>query len=49
MSDAMLIQDATVAGGTGERMIVCEGVDKWFGKSGIDLSVVAVPQFEGCS
>jgi general L-amino acid transport system ATP-binding protein len=31
MSDAMLIQDATVAGGTGERMIVCEGVDKFFG------------------
>lgn len=24
-------------------------LDKWFGKSGIDLSVVAVPQFEGCS
>ncbi|MFG3438290.1 substrate-binding periplasmic protein [Nonomuraea sp. NPDC047897] len=24
-------------------------LDKWFGKSGIDLSVIAVPQFEGCS
>ncbi|WP_327091910.1 transporter substrate-binding domain-containing protein [Nonomuraea sp. NBC_01738] len=24
-------------------------LDKWFGRSGIDLSVVAVPQFEGCS
>lgn len=24
-------------------------LDKWFGKSGIDLSVVEVPQFEGCS
>ncbi|MFI6391040.1 substrate-binding periplasmic protein [Nonomuraea sp. NPDC050540] len=24
-------------------------LDKWFGKSGIDLSVVSVPQFEGCS
>lgn len=24
-------------------------LDKWFGKSDIDLSVVAVPQFEGCS
>ncbi|GAA4044963.1 transporter substrate-binding domain-containing protein [Nonomuraea soli] len=24
-------------------------LDKWFGKSGIDLSIVAVPQFEGCS
>ncbi|MGP3965653.1 substrate-binding periplasmic protein [Nonomuraea sp. 3N208] len=24
-------------------------LDKWFGKSGIDLSVISVPQFEGCS
>jgi glutamate transport system substrate-binding protein len=24
-------------------------LDKWFGRSGIDLSVIAVPQFEGCS
>ncbi|MEU7003734.1 transporter substrate-binding domain-containing protein [Nonomuraea sp. NPDC046570] len=24
-------------------------LDKWFGRSGIDLSVVSVPQFEGCS
>ncbi|WP_157246287.1 substrate-binding periplasmic protein [Nonomuraea typhae] len=24
-------------------------LDKWFGTSGIDLSVVSVPQFEGCS
>ncbi|GAA4044970.1 hypothetical protein GCM10022248_09540 [Nonomuraea soli] len=24
-------------------------LDKWFGQSGIDLSTVAVPQFEGCS
>ncbi|GAA0917207.1 substrate-binding periplasmic protein [Nonomuraea longicatena] len=24
-------------------------LDKWFGASGIDLSVVSVPQFEGCS
>jgi glutamate transport system substrate-binding protein len=24
-------------------------MEKWFGGSGIDLSVVAVPQFEGCS
>lgn len=24
-------------------------LDKWFGRSGIDLSPVAVPQFEGCS
>ncbi|MEW9555316.1 substrate-binding periplasmic protein [Nonomuraea sp. NPDC050783] len=24
-------------------------LDKWFGKSGIDLSVIEVPQFEGCS
>jgi glutamate transport system ATP-binding protein len=31
MSDVTLTQDATVAGGTGERMIVCEGVDKFFG------------------
>lgn len=26
-----------------------ELVEKWFGDAGIDLSVVAVPQFEGCS
>ncbi|WP_052422668.1 substrate-binding periplasmic protein [Nonomuraea candida] len=30
--------------GTARRLL-----DKWFGASGIDLSVVAVPQFEGCS
>ncbi|MEU4702989.1 substrate-binding periplasmic protein [Nonomuraea dietziae] len=24
-------------------------LDKWFGRSGIDLSVISVPQFEGCS
>ncbi|MFI6477561.1 transporter substrate-binding domain-containing protein [Nonomuraea sp. NPDC050663] len=24
-------------------------LDKWFGRSGIDLTTVAVPQFEGCS
>lgn len=30
--------------GTARRLI-----RKWFGDSGIDLSVVAVPQFEGCS
>jgi general L-amino acid transport system ATP-binding protein len=31
MSDATLTQDATRAGGTGEVMILCEGVDKFFG------------------
>ncbi|MFF3670854.1 substrate-binding periplasmic protein [Microtetraspora malaysiensis] len=30
--------------GTARRLL-----NKWFGKSGIDLSVVSVPQFEGCS
>ncbi|MFC4015904.1 transporter substrate-binding domain-containing protein [Nonomuraea purpurea] len=30
--------------GTARRLL-----DKWFGNSGIDLSVVSVPQFEGCS
>ena len=34
---------ATEAGGTGEPIIVCEGVEKWFGRfqalRGIDLSV----------
>lgn len=31
MTDTSLIQDAWKAGGTGEEMIRCEGVDKWFG------------------
>lgn len=43
MSDAELIRDATVAHGTGEHMIVCEGVEKWFDDfaalRGIDLVV----------
>ncbi|KAB8195866.1 transporter substrate-binding domain-containing protein [Nonomuraea phyllanthi] len=30
--------------GTAKRLL-----DRWFGKSGLDLSTVAVPQFEGCS
>jgi general L-amino acid transport system ATP-binding protein len=38
-----LTEAATVAGGTGEPIIVCEGVEKWFGKfqalKGIDLIV----------
>jgi general L-amino acid transport system ATP-binding protein len=38
-----LTEAATVAGGTGEPMIVCEGVEKWFGKfqalRGCDLVV----------
>jgi general L-amino acid transport system ATP-binding protein len=42
MRDA-LTSEATVARGTGERMIVCEGVEKWFGDfaalRGIDLVV----------
>jgi glutamate transport system substrate-binding protein len=33
-----IYQDGTMAG----------LMDKWFGKSGLDLSDVAVPQFEGC-
>jgi general L-amino acid transport system ATP-binding protein len=43
MSDTALTREATVAHGTGERMIVCEGVEKWFGDfpalRGIDLGV----------
>ncbi|HVM12998.1 MAG TPA: amino acid ABC transporter ATP-binding protein [Egibacteraceae bacterium] len=31
MTDRTLIEEATVARGTGERMIVCEQVEKWFG------------------
>ncbi len=47
-ADALDAQDsltlgATVAGGTGEPMIVLEGVEKWFGKfqalAGVDLTV----------
>jgi general L-amino acid transport system ATP-binding protein len=38
-----LTDEATVAGGTGEAMITCEGVEKWFGDfaalKGIDLVV----------
>jgi general L-amino acid transport system ATP-binding protein len=30
-TDPSLTEAATVAGGTGEAMIVCEGVEKWFG------------------
>ncbi|MEV0162776.1 glutamate ABC transporter substrate-binding protein [Nonomuraea fuscirosea] len=30
--------------GTAKKLL-----DKWFGKSGLDLSTIAVPQFEGCS
>jgi general L-amino acid transport system ATP-binding protein len=29
--DPSLVEEATVAGGTGEPMIVCEDVEKWFG------------------
>jgi len=40
---ASLIDTATVAGGTGEPIITCEGVEKWFGDfaalKGIDLVV----------
>ena len=45
MSDVQdsLTAGATVAGGTGEPMIVLEGVEKWFGKfqalAGVDLTV----------
>ena len=42
-TDADLTRDAVVAGGTGEPMITCEGVEKWFGDfaalKGIDLVV----------
>jgi general L-amino acid transport system ATP-binding protein len=31
MTEEALTRDATVARGTGEQMILCEGVDKWFG------------------
>jgi general L-amino acid transport system ATP-binding protein len=31
MSDAALTREATVAHGTGEEMILCRDVDKWFG------------------
>jgi general L-amino acid transport system ATP-binding protein len=43
VSDADLTGGATVAGGTGEPIIVCTGVEKWFGDfaalKGIDLVV----------
>jgi general L-amino acid transport system ATP-binding protein len=43
MSDTSLTEAATRPGGTGEPMIVCEGVEKWFGDfqalDGIDLVV----------
>ncbi len=43
MSDATLTRDATRPGGTGEPIIVLEGVEKWFGSfqalRGIDLVV----------
>jgi general L-amino acid transport system ATP-binding protein len=43
MSETSLTRAATVAGGTGEAMITCEGVEKWFGDfaalRGIDLVV----------
>jgi general L-amino acid transport system ATP-binding protein len=43
MSPTSLTEAATQAGGTGQPMIVCEGVDKWFGDfqalKGVDLVV----------
>jgi general L-amino acid transport system ATP-binding protein len=43
MSGTSLTEAATQAGGTGQPMIVCEGVDKWFGDfqalQGVDLVV----------
>ena len=43
MSETSLTAAATRAGGTGEPMIVCEGVEKWFGDfaalGGVDLVV----------
>jgi general L-amino acid transport system ATP-binding protein len=31
MSEEALTREATVARGTGEEMILCQDVDKWFG------------------